>query len=46
MIENIHENQMFWKKVQRIRKEISENEERVKTEDGTMLVQKKAVKKK
>ena len=43
MTENLHEN-VFWKEIQRIRKGTSGNEEMVKTEDGTMLVEKEAVK--
>ena len=34
---------MFWKEVQRIRKEISGKEERLKTKDGIMMVENKAV---
>ena len=44
MTENFHENKMIWKKVQRTRKETSGNEEKVKRDNGTMLVEKKAVK--
>ena len=45
MTEHFYENNMFWKEVQRIRKGTSEKEERVKTEDGTMLVEKEGFKK-
>ena len=44
MTENFHENKMFWKEVQRIRKRTSGSEERVKAEDGTMLVWEEAIK--
>ena len=47
MTERFHENKMFWKEVlliQRIRKGISRNEVRVKTDDGTILIEKEAVK--
>ena len=44
MTENFHENKMFCKEVQRVKKGISGNEERVKREDGTILIEKEAVK--
>ena len=44
MTENFHENRMFWKKEQRIRKRTSGNEKRMTAENGAMLVRKEAVK--
>ena len=44
MTEDFHENKMIWKEVQKIRKGTSENEERVKIGNDTMLVEKEAVK--
>ena len=44
LTENFQENKkMFWKEVKRIRKGTSRNEERVKAEDGRMLVEKDEV---
>ena len=44
MTENFHENKMFCKELQRIKKGTFGNKERVKREDGTILVEKEAVK--
>ena len=44
MTDNFQENKkMFWKEVKRIRKGTSNREERVKDEDGSLLVERKAV---
>ena len=37
--ENFHDNIMFWKELQRIRKRASGYEGRVKAENGTILVE-------
>ena len=39
-----YENKMFWEEQQRIRKGTSRNEEKVKIENSTMLVEKEAAK--
>ena len=44
MTDNFQENKkMFWKEVKRVRKGTSNREERVKDEDGSLLVERKAV---
>ena len=44
VFENLYRNKMFWKEVQRIRKGTSGNEERVKAEDSTVLIEKETFK--
>ena len=43
MTENFYENKMSWKELERIRKGTPGNEERMKADDGIILVEKEAV---